>query len=406
VIIAAGFLVLLAVAELTAWALVRWHRPAFPWLVTRADIAPPLTTELVQAHARKSFDSELGWCRRPGEVGVERVTHGSARYSVDDAGRRTNPAYGEAPAAVACFGDSFVFCRLVNDDQTWPHHLSVLMGANVANYGVGNYGLDQALLRLERELPTLEAGVVLMGVVPETIARVQSVWKHYFEYGNTLAFKPRFVCTAAGLQLRRSPIIEPSDYSSYTRALVDIQQADPFYQRKFRRDLLIFPYLFRLARRAQRQLPILMHLTWGRLRRNPGEGFRRAFGTVVRENARLTRTLYQEPESVELLTALVERFTNACCAAGKKCALIVLPQPHDLEPDSPHTSFFAGLGRMLPVVDLTADFRADPEPLTLYAYGKLGPHPSDRGNRLIAETIAAKLPMLAPAGAEAVQEAS
>ena len=28
--------------------------------------------------------------------------------------------------------------------------------------------------------------------MPETILRVHSFWKHYLEYGNTLAFKPRF----------------------------------------------------------------------------------------------------------------------------------------------------------------------------------------------------------------------
>jgi hypothetical protein len=49
----------------------------------------------------------------------------------------------------------------------------------VGNYRVGNYGLDQSLLRLERELPQLEAEVVVMGVVPETVVRVQSYWKHF-----------------------------------------------------------------------------------------------------------------------------------------------------------------------------------------------------------------------------------
>ena len=40
-----------------------------------------------------------------------------------------------------------------------------------------------------------------MCVVPETIARIHSYWRHYFEYGNTLAFKPRFAIEKDGLKL-------------------------------------------------------------------------------------------------------------------------------------------------------------------------------------------------------------
>ena len=139
-----------------------------------------LTEDLARRHVEKSFDPELGWCRRPGERGTEVTDAGRTAYTVDERGCRRNPGFGTQPATVACFGDSYTFCRLVGDDQTWPHHLSRQLGVNAANFGVGNYGLDQALLRLERELPGLESRVVVMGLVPETIARVLSYWKHYF----------------------------------------------------------------------------------------------------------------------------------------------------------------------------------------------------------------------------------
>ncbi len=41
---------------------------------------------------------------------------------------------------------SFVFSRQVEDDETWQHFLSRLSHSNVLNFGVGNYGFDQALL--------------------------------------------------------------------------------------------------------------------------------------------------------------------------------------------------------------------------------------------------------------------
>ena len=45
------------------------------------------------------------------------------------------------------FGDSFAFCRYVNDNETWEYFLENLIQMNVRNYGVGNFGVDQAILK-------------------------------------------------------------------------------------------------------------------------------------------------------------------------------------------------------------------------------------------------------------------
>ena len=322
------------------------------------------------------------------EHGTEQTGAGETTFTLDAQGRRRNPGFEDAVAEVACFGDSFVFCRLVNDDQTWPHHLSRRLGVHVANYGVGNYGLDQALLRLERQIESLDARVVIMGVVPETIARVQSYWKHYFEYGNTLAFKPRFTLGPEGLRYHPSAIRHPSDYACYQARLPEIQRLDGFYRRKFRRDLLCFPYLPRLARRWRRHLPVLGHLALGALRRDPEAAFQLAFQAVMRDNARLAARLYADPEALRLLRALVERFATTCHAAGKEPLLLVIPQLVDLEHDGAgYQAAFAALRDVVPVVDVTPQFRRSADPGRLFSYGRLGPHPGDRGNALIADAL-------------------
>ena len=45
------------------------------------------------------------------------------------------------------FGDSFAFCRYVNDNETWEYYLENLLQKNIRNYGVGNFGVDQAILK-------------------------------------------------------------------------------------------------------------------------------------------------------------------------------------------------------------------------------------------------------------------
>ena len=48
---------------------------------------------------------------------------------------------------ISVFGDSFAFCRYVNDDETWENFLEKKIKSNVYNYGVGNYGIDQSFLK-------------------------------------------------------------------------------------------------------------------------------------------------------------------------------------------------------------------------------------------------------------------
>ncbi|GGN19945.1 hypothetical protein FHR83_001941 [Actinoplanes campanulatus] len=384
--LAAGYLA----AEYGVSVLVKRLKPVFPWLITPADLTPPIPPGLVERHVAKSFDPELGWCRRPGEHGDEATDRGRVGYAVDQHGRRRNPGFEQDPALVACFGDSFTFCRLVADDQTWPHHLSRALGVNAANYGVGNYGLDQALLRLERELPHLESRVVVMGVVPETIARVHSYWKHYFEYGNVLAFKPRFTLGPEGLRLHAGAVREPGQYATYRQRLAEITALDPFHAGKFRPDLLHFPYLPKLVRRARRHLPVLAHLTAGLARGRREEAVRAAFGVVLRDNARWTARLYADPQARRLMRALVERFAAVCRDAGRHPVLLIIPQLADLERGdgaTAHHRFAAEAAGILPVVDLTGRFRREPDRAGLFSYGRLGPHCSDRGNALVAEEL-------------------
>jgi hypothetical protein len=378
----------LAATEAALAVLVRHCRRDFPWLVTPRDAVPDIPADLVERHLERSFDAELGWCRRPHERGSEETDAGTTTYRTDERGRRHNPGFEDQPARVACFGDSFVFCRLVDDDQTWPHLLALRMGLNVANYGVGNYGLDQALLRLERELPTLESSVVVMGVVPETIARVHSYWKHYFEYGNVLAFKPRFTLGPDGLRLHPSAIRSAADYRTYADELPAIRRLDPFYESKFRRDTLFFPYTATIARRARRHVPLLAHVLRG--------DRRRAFDVVLRDNARWTARLYADREATDLLVALAERFAAVCRSAGKHPVLLVIPQPADLrrrDRGGAHEAVVRRLRTTLPVVDVTGRFRADPDRHGLFTYGRLGPHCSPRGNAVVAEELH---PVVAP----------
>lgn len=379
--------------EALLWSLIRWLRVDFQWLITPADETPKFDPELIEKYGELSFDPDLGWVRRAGTSGREATVEGAKLFTLDENGCRTNPVYSGKPSRIAVFGDSFAFCRLVNNDETWPHHLSTLTETNVLNFGVGNYGIDQAILRLEREIANLKCEYIILGFVPETISRVHSYWRHYFEYGNILAFKPRFTLENGGLVHHPSAVRQLSDFARYTEKLEKIRKLDEFYERKFHDDMLVFPYLPKVLKR--RTGAILRRLLWGRMSRSQDGGFREAFRVVMRENSRVSAKLYEEHNARNLLTALIQRFVDTCLEANCRPALVVIPQPVDLESISQgrndYAKFYESLGVILPVLDMTERFRAEADSSSLYIDGKLGPHPSSKGNKIIAEEIVANI---------------
>jgi hypothetical protein len=386
-----GAAAVLVVAELTLWALHHHFRQRFQWLIGRADVTPEIDDALVEKHLEGGFDPDLGWVRKPGTNGIDQTVEGPRKFAVDARGRRADPVNSVLASGVAVFGDSYAFCRLVSDDETWPHYLSRELGRYAANYGVGNYGLDQAMLRWERESADLEEQVIVLAVVPETMARIHSYWKHYFEYGNVLAFKPRFTVDAGALTLHPQAVRTAADYRRYRDRLAEIQALDPFYQTKFRHDIFAFPRLLGLFARARRLAPIFWHLMIG-----GGEGGRRrAFDTVLRRNAEHTGALYDDPKARNLFRALVQRFGDRCRAEGRAPLLVFIPQPVDLARQQrgldDYRGFLNEIRDLLPIVDMTAAFLEAKDWRRLYVEGPLGPHVGPEGNRMIAHAVAVRV---------------
>jgi hypothetical protein len=377
-------------AEFGLRRLVRWLRRDCQWLITEADELPPFDQAALRKFLAGSFDPQLGWVRRPNTEGSEKGAAGTIVFHVDEHGARHNGTTDSRPAHIAAFGDSYVFGRQVEDHETWCAVLGRQSSGAVLNFGVGNYGADQGLLRYENtELPT-DIKFAILGFVPETICRVQSYWKHYLEFGNTFAFKPRFVLSPSGdLQLLPCAVSSEADFLGIRNRIDHIRRDDGFYQRKFRALQFRGSYLLSLARQPGRQLELL-HAALAR-KLAPRGNSPEPFGLVVKRNIREAHAMYREAGPRQLLHAILERFAASARQRGHQPLVLVLPQLYDLRADSASTAayreFFAAAGRHIPLLDLTETLRRE-DIDSLYVEDSYGGHLSARGNALVAGCVA------------------
>jgi hypothetical protein len=182
--------------------------------------------------------------RRAGGHGDADATAGAKPSRTDGAGASAAAAGGDGavPPTVSTYGDSYCFCREVDDDETFQHYLAERLDTHVGNYGGGNYGLDQAVLRMKRQYPEDPTDYVCMVVTASSIARILSVWKHYQEFGNVLALKPRYRLEDGDLDLVECPVDEKAELLDLESKAGFLRSNDFHYDRWFLPHLATFPY--------------------------------------------------------------------------------------------------------------------------------------------------------------------
>lgn len=226
---------------------------------------PQISQDLVDKFT--TYDYELGWEPKINSVKKD-VGHSNAEinkdkaieyvtYTIDHTGSRSFSLENldlSNENTISTYGDSFCFCREVEDYQTFQYYLSQKINTKVSNFGVGNYGLDQAVLRLKKCYPLNPTKYVIMAITPCTIERIASVWKHYSEYGNILAAKPRFILEGKELKLVSNFIKRKSDFADIEGKADWIRRHDYHYKNWFleKEESAKFSYTLFFLRKKER----------------------------------------------------------------------------------------------------------------------------------------------------------
>jgi hypothetical protein len=148
------------------------------------------------------YHPRLGWVPNLGVRNEKGVTSTVLEGNFRSNGTAPSPA-GKPILAV---GDSFTFGSEVNDAESWPAQLEALLGKPVINAGVGNYGLDQAVLRAEEFVPRYDPELLIVSFIEDDIERC--------ELSVRFQAKPYFTFADGRLQLQNVPVPAPDAYDA------------------------------------------------------------------------------------------------------------------------------------------------------------------------------------------------
>lgn len=332
---------------------------------------PPEINRADWQHYLEVRDPMLGW---PTTDALK-----SERY--DASGSRPVPAFPDpGNECVTLYGDSYTYGEEVGHKEAWGNVLAEALGCRVANFGVGGYGTDQALLRFEDNQADT-APVSILGILPINVMRNVNQYR-YLRVGKMVAhlsFKPRFILVDGELRLVSKPEPTYEELGLLSEAPSQLLPHETSLPgAALGPQPLRFPYTLVVLK-----LLLFNEKVQRRLLKGPGWS-----GFVEKEHL---------SQAQQVTVAIVKRFREKCDDRGKKCFVLLFPSRNTYNHfiatgclvTKPLTDEFDKLG--IPYLDLVALFA---ERLLERSICEIHNRPEQclghfnaEGNRLVAEFV-------------------
>jgi len=188
-----------------------------PYVLPVNDISKKIQGYLASRNSYIVYDPFLGWTSRPGS------TSENGLYCANLDGIRTSAAdilASKVPQGgvlrVAIFGDSFTHGDEVPFENTWGYYLENNLrkrgiNAEVLNFGMCGYGMDQAFLRWKKHGRYFSPHIVIFGLFTDDMNRNVNLIRPIYYPSTDLPFsKPRFIgAKDAKLKLINVPTLSP-----------------------------------------------------------------------------------------------------------------------------------------------------------------------------------------------------
>ncbi len=326
------------------------------------------------------FDSLLGWRPKPNSVSQDK------NYRYNSAAIRSEPReYSRHPEKdvlrIALLGNSFTHSSEVDFRSSWGVQLEQELlqkdvKAEVLNFGVAGYGIDQVFLRWQLEGKYFEPDIVILGFAPVDVKRNVNVIRTVLS--PTLGFpftKPRFILQQNELRVINRPTPAPE---RIPRLMQNIEKW-PYTK---------YEYFFDPDDYTK---TILQHSKLFSLIQNFVELNR---FNVDRKNAEKLQQLYDlRREPAQVTEAIIDEFAHEVRQTGAKFMIVHLPDQIGLNillrgDTLQYNALLQKIERGQPLLQTENDFAKVLGQQSLADLFEAGGHYSQAGNAVVAAVVA------------------
>ena len=316
-----------------------------------------------------SYDKDLGWDTLPSsDIVSTNVADEQWTANYDDLGSRRSCIESEQ-ILMATYGDSFTHGDEVNDEQTWQCMLERRFDKRVLNFGVGAYGVDQALLKMKRHWREgLVAPITILTIYGDDLPRVLNRYRPFVNRRTRgkLAFKPCYQYLDDQVRFLANPLTAEMKTKDQVMELALTVAPTDYWESRQIRVAPAFPYSLHALK--------VIYQAIAEMILRPSE-----------------QDIWNRPEGREIMLHLLHDFVVSAREVDTRPILMLIPRVNKWRR---HGRIDPGYGRFLTedllpeslnmtIIDLS-EFAFDEERFSILPYQG---HPSPYGNRFIAERI-------------------
>ena len=367
----------------------------YQWLYSKTNFLTKVEFKKLEKFFYSTFNHELGWEPLPNTQKEEFFANKQlGLLKFDNLGRRFDPNYVKKESKYVIFGDSYALSRQVSEYETIAHKLGNKINNYIPNYGVGNYGLDQAYLRFLKYKNFLRGKHILFIIVPETIVRINTRWRHFHETGNIFGFKPKFFLNNQNeILLQENPIRNFCDYQVLFDEFIQNKSFlfnDTMYKIRFKQEAVNILNLLKL--RPGTFAKLIEYFEWI-IKRNHLKKISDIQGLTIRmkSNSKFTNKCYSFKDTKYLFEKLILEIKDK---TNNNMSILIIPQLSDLKINCTSRDIFFKSMRDLHNVGIYDSTNYLIKKMgsiknidSLYVEKGYGGHLNEKGNKLISDWI-------------------
>ena len=322
----------------------------------------------VEEYLTGSYDKDLGWDTLPSsDIVSTNVADEQWTAAYDNLGSRRSCIESEQ-ILMATYGDSFTHGDEVSDEQTWQCILERRFGKRVLNFGVGAYGVDQALLKMKRHWREgVVAPITILTIYGDDLPRVLNRYRPFVNRRTRgkLAFKPSYQYLDDAVRFLPNPLTAEMKTKDQVMELALTVAPTDYWESRQIRVAPAFPYSLHALKVIYRAIAEM----------------------ILRPS---DEDIWNRPEGREVMLHLLRDFVASARKVDTRPILVLIPRVKNWR----HGRTDPAYGRFLTedllpeslnmiIIDLS-EFAFDEERFNILPYRG---HPSPYGNRFIAERI-------------------
>ena len=159
----------------------------------------------------------------------------------------------------------------------------------------------------------INSKIIIVNVVPETITRIISGWRHFSEFGNIYSFKPYFELKEKKIVFKKNPIQKNYKIKKVNAVIKLLMKKDFMFNYRFKKNVFENFFIITFFKNFKKYSKVFLSLSLFKFLKvfsvkSSDYFYNKSLGTIINSNIKESHKLYNNNYCSTLLKKIIQKF--------------------------------------------------------------------------------------------------